>query len=112
MEWPCASQRRPAADVRFGSKADIGEGAIDVRFTPKSGHRNSVAKCPLCAKSRHSALRKERRYSMTSSARANSEGDSARPRALAVLRLITRLYFVGVCTGIFAGFSPLRMRST
>jgi len=27
-----------AGDVRFGSKADIGEGATDVRFTPKSGH--------------------------------------------------------------------------
>src|SRR5262249_218321 len=27
------------ADVRFGSKADIGEGATDVRFTPNSGHR-------------------------------------------------------------------------
>ena len=24
----------------------------NVRFTPKSGHWNSVAKCPLCAKSR------------------------------------------------------------
>jgi tripartite-type tricarboxylate transporter receptor subunit TctC len=24
--------------VRFGSKADIGEGGTDVRFTPKSGH--------------------------------------------------------------------------
>jgi hypothetical protein len=29
--------------VRFGSKADIGEGAIDVRFTPKTGHRLSAA---------------------------------------------------------------------
>src|SRR5215469_12702397 len=28
-------------------------------FLPKSGHRNSVVECPLCAKSRHSALRKE-----------------------------------------------------
>jgi len=46
-------------DVRFGSKADIGEGPTDVRFTPESGHRNSVVECPLCAKSRHSALRKE-----------------------------------------------------
>ena len=27
-----------AADVPSGSKADIGEGAIDVRFTPESGH--------------------------------------------------------------------------
>jgi hypothetical protein len=25
-------------NVRFGSKADIGEGATDVHFTPKSGH--------------------------------------------------------------------------
>jgi hypothetical protein len=29
--------------VRFGSKADISLGPTDVRFTPKSGHRNSVA---------------------------------------------------------------------
>ena len=28
-----------------------------VCFTSKSGHWNSVAECPLCAKSRHSALR-------------------------------------------------------
>jgi len=30
--------------------------AHDVRFTPKSGHWNSVAECPLCAKSRHEQL--------------------------------------------------------
>ena len=36
---PCtASQHVKRAHVRFGSKADIGEGATDVRFTPKSGH--------------------------------------------------------------------------
>src|SRR6516165_11547158 len=29
----------------------------NVRFTPKSGHRNSVVECPLCAKSRHRYLR-------------------------------------------------------
>ena len=33
--WPLAVAR---VNVRFGSKADIGEGATDVRFTPKSGH--------------------------------------------------------------------------
>ena len=27
--------------------------ALNVRFTPKSGHWDSAAKCPLCAKSRH-----------------------------------------------------------
>jgi len=30
--------RLTLGNVRFGSKADIGEGATDVRFTPKSGH--------------------------------------------------------------------------
>jgi len=43
------------AGVRFGSKGDMVAVLIDVRFTPKSGHRNSLAGCLLCAKSRHSA---------------------------------------------------------
>jgi hypothetical protein len=47
------------ADVRLGSKADIGLPPVDVRFTPKSGHRNSVAQCLLCAKSGHSALQQK-----------------------------------------------------
>ena len=34
----CASQRNGAADLRFGSKADIGACPRHVRFTPKSGH--------------------------------------------------------------------------
>jgi hypothetical protein len=42
-----------SADVRFGSKADIEVYSADVRFTPKSGHWNSAAQCPLCAKLRH-----------------------------------------------------------
>jgi hypothetical protein len=42
-----------AANVRFGSKADIGLGARDVRFTPKSGHQITVRRCPLSAISRH-----------------------------------------------------------
>jgi len=45
------------ANVRFGSKADIQQCLTNVRFTPKSGHWNSVAKCPLCAKSGHRARR-------------------------------------------------------
>jgi hypothetical protein len=44
------------ADVRFGSKADIGARPIEVRFTPESGHWNSIEECPVCAKSRHPAL--------------------------------------------------------
>src|SRR5262249_48641614 len=52
----CASRQILAANVRFGSKADIEACLRDVRFTPKSGHRNSVAECPLCAKSGHCDL--------------------------------------------------------
>src|SRR6516165_9897422 len=43
----CASQQIQVANVRFGSKADIGALLIDVRFTPKSGHRLSMSTCPL-----------------------------------------------------------------
>jgi hypothetical protein len=41
-----AADARPqpsARNVRFGSKADVGAGSANVRFTPKSGHSNSVA---------------------------------------------------------------------
>jgi hypothetical protein len=48
-----AQQQSEPAHVRFGSKADIGEGPTDVRFTPKSGHWLSVSGCPLCANSGH-----------------------------------------------------------
>src|SRR5262245_51923695 len=51
-------------------------------------------------------------HSITSSARARSDGGTVRPSALAVLRLITNSYLVGDCTGRSPGFSPLRMRST
>jgi hypothetical protein len=46
-----------AADVRSGSKADISLSPTDVRFTPESGHGSARSRCPLCAKSGHSALR-------------------------------------------------------
>jgi len=34
----------------LGQKADIAARPRNVRFTPESGHRDSAAKCPLCAK--------------------------------------------------------------
>src|SRR5262245_4098642 len=46
-------------------------------------------------------------HSITSSARASKLSGTVRPRALAVLRLITSSYLVGACTGRSAGFSPL-----
>src|ERR1019366_10168967 len=47
-------------------------------------------------------------HSITSSARAISVGGTVRPRAFAVLRLMTSSNLVGCWTGKSAGFSPLR----
>ena len=74
---------------------------------PQSGHSRLTLECPLSANSGHCPT-----HSITSSARASSDGGTVRPSALAVLRLITSSYVVGAWTGISAGFSPLRMRST
>ena len=72
-------------------KADIGWHVFHVHFVP-------IADIAI--------------YSITASARASTAGGIVKPSALAVLRLITRSYLVGACTGMSAGFSPLRMRST
>ena len=39
-----------AADVRFGSLADILRCDSHVRFTPESGHSQARSTCPLSAK--------------------------------------------------------------
>src|SRR6516165_4533860 len=46
-------------------------------------------------------------HSITSSARASTDGGIVRPSALAVVRLMTSSNLVGACTGSSAGFSPL-----
>src|SRR5262245_50388304 len=51
-------------------------------------------------------------HSITSSASASTRSGTARPSALAVLRLSTKSNFVGCITGRSAGFSPLRTRPT
>src|SRR5262245_55175981 len=51
-------------------------------------------------------------HSITSSARASSEGGMVMLSAFAVLRLITSSNLVGCITGRSAGFSPLRIRPT
>src|SRR5262245_44831432 len=51
-------------------------------------------------------------HSITSSARASSDGGIVRPSAFAVLRLMTRSNFVGCSTGKSAGLAPLRILST
>src|SRR5215469_9114894 len=66
----CQRHDEVATHVRYGSKADIAAFPTHVRFTPKSGHRNSVGECPLCAKSGHSPI-----HSINSSAWSSSVPD-------------------------------------
>jgi hypothetical protein len=66
----------------------------------------------LCQTATFALAAKGAPYSITSSARASNVGGTARPSAVAVLRLITNSYLVGACTGRSAGFSPLSIRST
>src|SRR6516165_12092304 len=51
-------------------------------------------------------------HSITSSARASRVGGTVMTSALAVLRLRTVSYFVGIWTGRSAGFAPRSIRST
>ena len=51
-------------------------------------------------------------YWITSSARDKSDGEIVRPRALAVLRLITSSNLVGCSMGRSAGLAPFRILST
>src|SRR5262245_27432091 len=51
-------------------------------------------------------------YSITSSARAISEGGTVSPSTCAVVRLITRSNLVGCSTGMSPGFDPRSILST
>ena len=66
---------------------------------------------PTIPRPNETGMNSFRTYSITSFARASRFGGTVMPSAFAVLRLIANPYLVGACTGRFAGFSPLRMRS-
>jgi len=95
-------------NVRFGQKrtwkrlrpmsalppiADIAEGDRHVRFVPKA----DILRC-----SKQPSIRSPRR---------RGRSGTLRPKASAVLRLITRSNFVACITGESLGLSPLRIRS-
>src|SRR5262245_44302363 len=101
----------------FRERCRMASGAIERSSTDKTDHRHRRLLRPRREWPYHHRLAKQRDelapvHSITSSARASSVGGTARPSALAVLRLITNSYVVGTCTGRSAGFSPFRMRST
>ena len=45
------NQQNDAANVRFGSKADIASRPRHVRYSPQSGHSSARFACPLSASS-------------------------------------------------------------
>jgi hypothetical protein len=72
--------------------------AADFRFSPGNGLRQTRSPGPVRTKSRRmqcSKLRRQTVYSITSSARARSDGGTVRPSAFAVLMLITSSNLVG-----------------
>src|SRR5262245_28653071 len=83
--------------------------ASDARFTryaPESDRKADIAGCPLCAISCREHMQQRMRYSITSSARASSEGGTVRPSIRAVSALITSSNLVACATGMSAGCFP------
>ena len=83
-----------------------------VRFSPESGHRETLLGCPVCANGRPSAPQHNSCYSITSSVPTSRFYGSVTPRALAVFRFIANSNFVGCSTGRSAGLAPLRILAT
>src|SRR5262245_23505063 len=75
-------------------------------------------RCPRCHAERSRSVSTRtgslegvhQRYSITSSARASSDGGTVRFSTLAVFRLMTKSIFVACWTGKSAGFSPFKIR--
>jgi hypothetical protein len=95
-----------------GRSVELGPFVTFPLHPPGSRRRSGHSKTAAQARSGLMHRGKEHPHSITSSARASSVSGTVRPRVLAVFMLITSSYFVGACTGRFAGFSPFKMRST
>jgi hypothetical protein len=96
----------------IGSKVDKPSRA-KIHLCPlwsNSGQTQRRLDCPLCAIS-GLMHRSKTYYSITSSAATIRPAGGVKPRALAVLRLRTVSYFVGVWTGRSLGLAPRRIRS-
>src|SRR5262245_38733245 len=97
---PLLGQKRTCALQKVMSalppKADICSGLANVRYGPKRTH----------------AVQKKDCYSITSLARASSEGGTAMPSTFAVLRLMTSSSLVGNSIGRWATGVPLSILYT
>ena len=99
------------ANVRFGSNSEVELADVDFRFTPQSRHPAGGLGCRLRAMNGLMRRSKRHLYSITLSARPSSEGGTARPSALAVLRLTIGSDFVGACTHLGLPYESHRLQA-
>src|SRR5262249_4346159 len=100
------------------ARAGRGAAVAHVRFAPiatelvhcREVSRNAESRLMHRSK-RHLYSITSSLHSITSSARSRNDSGIVRPRALAVVRLITRSNLVGCSTGISAGLVPRRILS-
>src|ERR1700692_1241816 len=86
----------------MGSKTQVAALQREVCFAPVNGHRRAAAACPKRANNGSGQP-----YSITSSAQASTGGGTVRPRALAVLRLMTSSNLVGCTMRLKAQAAPV-----
>src|SRR5262249_6569422 len=91
------------------------DGIDSRRRVEKADHRHRRLLRPRCERPRRRRAAEQRDecaafHSITSSASNCIELGTARPKAFAVLKLITNSNLVDRCTGRSAGFSPLTIR--
>jgi hypothetical protein len=103
-----AKQSKRGRRAPAGPARGPGQCPLRPQYRTKSGPRGRSA---LCQEPTYAAQRNDI-YSITSSARASSDGGTEMPSALAVFRLIAKSNRVGRSIGRSAGLVPLRMRST
>ena len=84
----------------MGQNSEVRARNWEVRF---ASHERTWSAGPVRSVSCIATLR---RHSITSSARATTDGGRSRPSAFAVFRLMTSWYLVGACTGRSAGLVP------
>jgi hypothetical protein len=105
----------PLSSQLSNSRSRPGDGGVNAARMQKTDHRHRRLLRALRERPRRRCAAEQRDerappHSITSSASASSAEGTARPSALAVLRLITNSNLVGCSTGRSAGLAPLRMR--
>ena len=112
LVFGCRAHHAGESEVCCGSFASVWPRTEDFHSPPINRHRHRASACLKRANKRLMHRSNLTAYSIISSARASSDGETVNPSAFAVLRLTASRYFVGACAGRLAGFSPLKMRST